>query len=78
MRRYNAGIQCRCFVGLTLLGSTQTDYVNGRGTFVHTWLHYPDTALAQQVVRKAQLRHNTSMVYPTGCSRRTSTKLWSE
>jgi len=63
MRWYATGIKC-CFIGLTLLGSTQTDDVNGRSMLVHAWLHYQNSALAQQVVSRAQLRHNTSLVLP--------------
>jgi len=54
MRMHATGIQCRCFVGWSLLGSTQTDDADVLGTRVLAWLHYPNSALTQLLVSIAQ------------------------
>jgi len=50
MRTLAAGIQFRCFVGWSLLGSTQTDDADALGTRVLAWLHYRNVALTQLLV----------------------------
>jgi len=54
MRMHAAEIQCRCFVGWSLLGSTQTDDADVLGTRVLAWLHYRKSALTQLLVSIAQ------------------------
>jgi len=54
MRMQAAEIQCRCFVGWSLLGSTQTDDAEVLGTCVLASLHYRNSALTQLLVRIAQ------------------------
>ena len=51
---HDAGIQYHCFVGWSLLGSTQTDDADVLGTRVIAWLHYRNSALTQMLVSIAQ------------------------
>jgi len=54
LRMHATAIQCRCFVGWSLLGSTQTDDADVLSTRVFAWLHYRNSALTQQLVSIAQ------------------------